>query len=207
MTDGKVTAAPAGASMEYEVMIPADGNGDHPSFAILTDASNALAEIGFTLRVNDLSDSNILWDANNAGTNQLWAAAWGATADPDMYQVYHSSNIAGQGGTDSNSYGIADPELDELIMQARQSSDQSFRKAAYKQCLDIIMDWAVRFRYTRDRTVSSTVRSVQCRYLYSGCDDLLQLVCRCREYGNELTDGNGSRQQYCEEVLRSTGCQ
>ena len=42
VTDGKVTAAPAGASMEYEVMIPADGNGDHPSFAILTDASNAL---------------------------------------------------------------------------------------------------------------------------------------------------------------------
>ena len=160
MTDGKVTAAPAGASMEYEVMIPADGNGDHPSFAILTDASNALAEIGFTLRVNDLSDSNILWDANNAGTNQLWAAAWGATADPDMYQVYHSSNIAGQGGTDSNSYGIADPELDELIMQARQSSDQSFRKAAYKQCLDIILDWGVEIPvYQRkDITLVSTER-------------------------------------------------
>lgn len=160
VTDGKVTAAPAGASMEYEVMIPADGNGDHPSFAILTDASNALAEIGFTLRVNDLSDSNILWDANNAGTNQLWAAAWGATADPDMYQVYHSSNIAGQGGTDSNSYGIADSELDELIMQARQSSDQSFRKAAYKQCLDIILDWGVEIPvYQRkDITLVSTER-------------------------------------------------
>lgn len=143
VTDGKVTAAPAGASMEYEVMIPADGKGDHPSFAILTDASNALAEIGFTLRVNDLSDGNILWDANNAGTNQLWAAAWGATPDPDMYQIYHSTNIVGKGGTNSNNYGIADAELDELIMQARQSDDQSYRKAAYKQCLDIILDWGV----------------------------------------------------------------
>ena len=143
VTDGKVTAAPAGASMEYEVMIPADGKGDHPTFAVLTDASNALASIGFTLTVNDLSDSNILWNSINAGTNQLWAAAWGATADPDMYQVYHSSNIVGKGGTESNNYAIADPELDELIMQARQSDDQSFRKAAYKQCLDIILDWGV----------------------------------------------------------------
>ena len=32
VTDGKVTAAPAGASMEYEVMIPADGKGNHPTF-------------------------------------------------------------------------------------------------------------------------------------------------------------------------------
>ena len=143
VADGKVTAAPEGASMEYEVMIPADGKGDHPTFAVLTDASNALASIGFTLTVNDLSDSNILWNANNAGTNQLWAAAWGATADPDMYQVYHSSNIVGKGGSESNNYGIADAELDELIMQARQSDDQSFRKAAYKQCLDIILDWGV----------------------------------------------------------------
>ena len=143
VADGKVTAAPEGASMEYEVMIPADGKGDHPTFAVLTDASNALASIGFTLTVNDLSDSNILWNANNAGTNQLWAAAWGATADPDMYQVYHSSNIVGKGGSESNNYSIADPELDELIMQARQSDDQSFRKAAYKQCLDIILDWGV----------------------------------------------------------------
>jgi peptide/nickel transport system substrate-binding protein len=61
-----------------------------------------------------------------------------------MYQVYHSSNIVGlEGSTESNHYSITDPELDELIMEARQSSDQSFRKATYKECLDIILDWAV----------------------------------------------------------------
>ena len=31
--DGKVTAAPEGAKMSYEIIIGADGNGDHPSFA------------------------------------------------------------------------------------------------------------------------------------------------------------------------------
>ena len=28
-------------------------------------------------------------------------------------------------------------------MEARTSDDQAFRKATYKQCLDIIVDWAV----------------------------------------------------------------
>jgi len=143
VADGKVTAAPAGAKMEYEVLIPADGDGNHPAFAILTDASAALATIGFKLTINDLTDSNVLWDRLDAGTQELWCAAWGATIDPDMYQVYHSTNIVGLGGTDSNHYHIADEDLDTLIMDARKSDDQSYRKAAYKQALDIIMDWAV----------------------------------------------------------------
>lgn len=143
VVDGKVTAAPAGAKMEYEILIPGDGEGNHPSFAILTDASAALKTIGFNLNVNDLSTSTVLWDRLDAGTQELWCAAWGATIDPDMYQVYHSTNIVGLGGTDSNHYHIADKDLDTLIMDARKSDDQAYRKAAYKQCLDIIMEWAV----------------------------------------------------------------
>ncbi len=33
--------------------------------------------------------------------------------------------------------------LDQLIIDARESSDQAFRKATYKSALDIIIDWAV----------------------------------------------------------------
>jgi peptide/nickel transport system substrate-binding protein len=40
-------------------------------------------------------------------------------------------------------YDIADPELDQLIMDARASLDQAYRKTVYKACLDIIVDWAV----------------------------------------------------------------
>ena len=36
-----------------------------------------------------------------------------------------------------------DAELDDLIMQARQSTDQTYRKTLYKECLDIVADWAV----------------------------------------------------------------
>lgn len=154
VADGKVTAAPEGAAMEYEVMIPADGKGDHPSFAVLQEARDALAEIGFTLKVNDLADSNVLWDSLDAGTQNLWCAAWGATIDPDMYQVYYSTNVVGSNGSDSNHYHIRDSKLDELIMEARSSDDQTFRKATYKECLDIIMDWAVEIPiYQRQDTV------------------------------------------------------
>lgn len=154
VTDGKLTAAPAGAKLEYEVLIPGDGDGNHPSFAILTDASAALKTIGFNLIVNDLSDSNVLWDRLEAATQELWCAAWGATIDPDMYQIYHSTNIVGLGGTDSNHYHIQDADLDTLIMEARKSDDQSYRKSAYKQCLNIIMDWAVEIpAYQRQNSI------------------------------------------------------
>ena len=141
----KFTAAPDGAKLDYEVIIPGDGTGNHPDYGILTAAKEALATIGFTLDINDPTDSNVLWNALEAvpATAEMWAAAWQATADPDMYQVYHSTNINGAGGTDSNHYYITDDTLDNLIIEARSSADQSFRKATYKQALETILDWGV----------------------------------------------------------------
>lgn len=157
---GMMTAAPEGAKMSYEVIIPADGIGDHPSFAILTDAKNALATIGFELKINDPADSNVLWDATDAGIHEMWCAAWSSTIDPDMYQIYHSSNIVGEGGSDSNHYHIRSAELDQMILDARASDDQAYRKEVYRACLDEIMDWAVEIpAYQRQNiALSSTIR-------------------------------------------------
>ena len=138
------TAAPEGAALEYELQIPGDGAGDHPVFMTVTLASDALETIGMNLIVTDLSNSSDLWTALDAVQCDMWAAAWGATVDPDMFQIYHSSNMVGlPGATGSNHYRIADAELDQLMMEARASTDQSFRKPMYKECLDIILDWAV----------------------------------------------------------------
>ncbi len=144
VADGKVTAAPDGAKMSYELIVPGGGTGDHPAFAIITGARDSLAKIGFELKINDPSDVNILWDALDSGSQELWTAAWGSTIDPDMYQVYYSKNIVGEeGSTESNHYHIQDEQLDEFIMEARLSDDQAFRKAIIKQALDRIIDWAV----------------------------------------------------------------
>ena len=142
--DGKVTAAPEGASLEYEVQIPADGSGDHPSFMILTLAHDALAELGINLIVTDLTNSSDLWTGLEAGQVDMWCAAWGATVDPDMYQVYYSdvANGGTEPGGSNYMYQIEDADLDEMILDARTSTDQEYRKVMYKACLDTIIDWA-----------------------------------------------------------------
>ena len=153
--DGKLTAAPEGAKLEYTFWIPADGIGDHPAFMIVNETKKALETVGMNLIIKDLTNSSELWDALDDVQVDMWAAAWGAALDPDMYQVYFAdaangpSNEKGvnpfggpkQGG-DSSKYCITDEDLDQLIIDARRSFDQTYRKAMYKACLDIIVDWA-----------------------------------------------------------------
>jgi len=147
--NGKVVSNPEGGmdtanyAIEREALIPADGKGDHPSFMILTEASKALEKIGVHLIVTDLSDSTQLWDTIEADQADMWAAAWGATPDPDMYQIYFSGMDGKAAGGSNYMYDINDAELNQLILDARNSLDQSYRKTLYKSCLDIIVDWAV----------------------------------------------------------------
>lgn len=151
--NGQVTAAPAGAKMEYQINIGASGNGDHPSFQTLTNAAAALKTIGFTLTVNDMANASDLFASYQSGAAEGWVAAWQSTNDPDMYQLYHSSGS-------TNYYNIDDADLDELIMAARQTTDQEARKAMYKEAMEIILDWGVELPvYQRsEATIFSTER-------------------------------------------------
>lgn len=156
--DGKVASAPAGAPESYEILIPGNGKQDHPTYGIATAASKALETIGIKLTVNDVGSS--VWNnALEGNTAQMWVAAWQSSADPDMYQVYHSSNAHGK-GTNSNHYQVDDPALDALIIDGRTSADTEYRKSVYKQAMEIIMDWGVELPvYQRkDCTVASTIR-------------------------------------------------
>lgn len=132
------TAAPAGASLTYKASIGGDGTGDHPTYALLVKSKEVLATIGITLDIKDYAQSSQLFSALDAGELDIWVAAWGGAADPDMYQVYHSDNK-----TNSNHYHIADANLDAKIIAARKSTNKAYRMATYKECLDIILDWAV----------------------------------------------------------------
>ena len=153
VTDGKLTAAPAGAKLEYQVNIGASGNGDHPSFQTLTNAAAALKTIGFNLIVSDMANASDLFASYQSGAAEGWVAAWQSTNDPDMYQLYHSSGS-------TNYYAINDADLDELIMAARQTTDQEARKAMYKEAMEIILDWGVELPvYQRsEATIFSTER-------------------------------------------------
>ena len=68
-------------------------------------------------------------------------------------KLYHSSGS-------TNYYAIDDADLDELIMAARQTTDQEARKAMYKEAMEIILDWGVELPvYQRsEATIFSTER-------------------------------------------------
>ena len=152
--NGKVTAAPEGAKMGYQVEIGGGGSGDHPSFLLLKNVSDVLNSIGITFTVNDHADSSALYATYQNGTAEFWCAAWQAASDPDMYQLYHS-----QGST--NYYNIKDAQLDEYIMTARASTDQAYRKAIYQAAMEIIMDYGVEIPiYQRSECVAASSQRV-----------------------------------------------
>jgi len=142
----------------YEVMIPGQGQQDHPAYGVAVAASEVLEELGIKLQVNDVGTS--VWNnALESNTAMMWAAAWQSTVDPDMTQVYHSSNAHGN-GTNSNHYSVDDEALDELIVAGRSSADTEYRKSVYRDAMDIIMDWGCELPlYQRKEcTVASTER-------------------------------------------------
>ncbi|MBN2222983.1 MAG: ABC transporter substrate-binding protein [Vallitaleaceae bacterium] len=134
LVDGKLVKD--GKPLTFEISIPADGTGAHPSYPIILGVKNEGEKIGLTVNIIDYADGNKFFDDLEAGLLDVWCAAWQATADPDMYQTYHSQGP-------SNYYGINDARLDEVIVAARQTSNIEERKVLYAEALDIIMDWAV----------------------------------------------------------------
>lgn len=134
--NGKVTEAPEGAKLEYECVIGANGSGDHPTFLLLKNVSEAFETIGITFTVTDYANASDLYASYQNGVAEMWCAAWQSTADPDMFQLYHS-----EGST--NYYRVFDEDLDELIMAGRASTDQTYRKSVYQAAMEIILDNAV----------------------------------------------------------------
>lgn len=132
--DGKLMKD--GKQLAIELAIPADGTGDHPSYPIILGVKTEGEKLGMKVDILDYADGNQFFDDLGAGKLAIWVAAWGATPDPDMYQTYYSTGP-------SNYYKINDARLDEVILEARQTTDIEVRKVLYTEALDIIMDYAV----------------------------------------------------------------
>ena len=127
------------AAQTYEVMIPGQGQQDHPAYGVAVAASEVLESLGIKLQVNDVGTS--VWNnALESNTAMMWAAAWQSSVDPDMTQVYSGANAHGN-GTNSNHYSVDDPALDDLIARGRASADTEERKSIYKDAMEIILDW------------------------------------------------------------------
>jgi peptide/nickel transport system substrate-binding protein len=140
-----------GHTCKYVFTIAGDTT-DHPAYVSMKRAAEILNAHGFDIEVK--TDINALRKLNN-GDLTVWAAAWGAGVDPDMYQVYHIDSTAGSTANwgyraiKKNAGGKYDTELSlvkelsDIIDRARETLNESQRTAYYKEALDIVMELAV----------------------------------------------------------------
>ncbi len=87
---GMFTKAPKGASLSYTATIVADGSGNHAAYAILTSAREALESVGIMLKINDIQDSNALYDLIKGNSQQIFVASMVQEASTD-YNIYFGS--------------------------------------------------------------------------------------------------------------------
>lgn len=125
---------------------------DHPAWQALYHSSEILNRIGF--QVNVTTDAQALKKLAT-GDLTVWAAAWGSTIDPDMYQVYHINSTATStlnwgykqikqniGNKYSRELSIV-TNLSDVIEAAREVTNESIRADLYSQALDLVMELAV----------------------------------------------------------------
>ena len=142
-TQARFSEAPEGAKLQYEVYVQGYGAGDHPCYAILTNAAATLAALGIVLQINDVEDSRAILSRMNAGSQEIWAAAWDCGADPDLYGTYHSASIPGHGSNGGRNYfAIDDAGMDALIDAGLREADLEARRHLARQCMTLVYDWA-----------------------------------------------------------------
>lgn len=147
----KVISDPNGKAIEEMTFTIAGESDDHPAYQMFKNAKEVLKKIG--INVNVKTDQFALKKLAS-GQLTVWAAAWGSTIDPDMYQVYHKDSTAGSTlnwgyreiKADRAKYGYENQVIDELsalIDQGRATTTQNTRKTTYWEALDLVMELAV----------------------------------------------------------------
>lgn len=147
-----LAGVPAGSGdLKIRFTIAGSNINEHPVYPVFIQAAEILNELGWEIEVK--ADSQALTKLAT-GSLAVWAAAWGSTIDPDMYQVYHKNSTA----TSVYAWGYreikASPstypeetriinELSVLIDDAREITDQKRRTILYEQAMGLVLDLAV----------------------------------------------------------------
>lgn len=146
-------------SLSIKFTIAGSNLTDHPTYLTFQKAAEILNSCGWQIEV--VPDTQALTKLST-GSLAVWAAAWGSSIDPDMYQVYHKNSTA----TSVYAWGyreiLAQPgnypeenailnDLSDIIDQARETEDQKVRTELYKTAMGYVLDLAVELPvYQRD---------------------------------------------------------
>lgn len=124
---------------------------DHPTYQVFQTAAKLLNECGWDVEV--VADTQALTKLST-GSLAVWAAAWGTTVDPDMYQVYHKNSNASSVKAWGYNQILANEsaywmEIDilnnmsDIIDDARETDIQADRTALYEEAMGYVLDLAV----------------------------------------------------------------
>ena len=134
---------------------------DHPAYKVFESAQALLNECGWDIEI--VPDTQALTKLST-GSLAVWAAAWGTTVDPDMYQVYHKNSTASStlawGYREILGSPAAYPEenailsmLSEVIDLARETTDQDERTELYKEAMGYVLDLAIELPVYQRKTL------------------------------------------------------
>ncbi len=142
---------PNGYPNKIKFTIAGSNLSEHPTYLTFQTAADILNECGWNIEVEpDLQALTKL----STGSLTVWAAAWSATIDPDMYQVYHKNSKA----TSTLAWGyreiLAAPSsyptetrilnnLADKIDDGRETEDRAERTAIYREAMGYVLDLAI----------------------------------------------------------------
>ncbi len=148
MTAANVSAGDSQLKLKFT--IAGSSLTDHPTYATFQKAATILNECGWNVEV--VADTQALTKLST-GALAVWAAAWGTTIDPDMYQVYHKNSTAtsvlawgyneilNQDGYDTEKDILN--KLSVVIDQARSTDNRKDRSDYYKTAMGYVLDLAI----------------------------------------------------------------
>ena len=137
-----------GEALKYTFTVAGDTT-DHPAYKTFLKARDILNAVGMEIEV--IPDSRALFKLAS-GSLAIWAAAWSASLDPDMYQVYHrdskATSILNWGYDWIKTDGTSEEKdlvnrISDLIEEGRETIDAAERARTYRDASDLVMDLAV----------------------------------------------------------------
>ncbi len=132
----------AGQLFEFNLIT---NNGNLIRANIMTIAQDAWKKIGVKCHTQVFEWAVFLQDFVNTGSFDAVVLGWSMGIDPDLYQIFHSSQAGPQ---QLNFVGYNSPEADELIVRIRQEYDRDQQRAlAHRLHAVIAQDQPYTFLY------------------------------------------------------------
>lgn len=123
-----------GKQLILRAYIGGDGVGDHPGYAMLTQAANDMKELGGEIQINDVP-FNVLQAAKDDLSADIYIMAWGSSTSCDKSTIYKT-------GGSQNDNNVSDAQIDKLLDDIVKELDLAKRSKLVSDMLDKVMDQA-----------------------------------------------------------------